>query len=80
MSPRSGKRDAVVQAEEVGIVRVLVLDDDGDVLERGGEVRRELVERRSHVVVERHRITSAISAFCVCSRFSACSHARQRGP
>ena len=70
----------MVEAEQVRIVRILVLDDDGDVLERSGEVGRELVERSANVVVERHRMTSAISAFCVCSRFSACSQARHRGP
>ena len=70
----------MVQPEEIGIVGVLVLDDDGDVLEGCGQVGWQLVERCSHVVVERHLITSAISAFCVCNRFSACSHARQRGP
>ena len=70
----------MVEAEQVRIVRMLVLDDDGDVLERSGEVGRKLVESSANVVVERHLMTSAISAFCVCSRFSACSHARQRGP
>jgi hypothetical protein len=43
-------------------------------------MRRELVERGPYVVIERQRITRAINAFCVCRRFSACSHARQRGP
>ena len=74
------ERHAVVEAEQVGILRVLVLDDDGDVLERRCEIGRELVERGADVVVERHRMTSAINAFCVCRRFSACSQARQRGP
>ena len=36
-----GQRHAVVEAEEIGILRVLVLDDDGDVLERSGDVRRQ---------------------------------------
>ena len=70
----------MVQAEEIRVVGVLVLDDHGDVPERGREVGRELVEGGAHVILERHRITSAMSAFCVCKRFSACSHARQRGP
>ena len=70
----------MVQAEQVGILRILVLDHDSDVLERRCEIGRELVERCANVLVERHRITSAISAFCVCRRFSACSQARQRGP
>jgi hypothetical protein len=47
-------------------------------------LRRELVEGRADVILEghfsRHLMTSAISAFCVCRRFSACSQARQRGP
>src|SRR6476620_786974 len=74
------ERDAVVETKQIGIVRVLVLDDHRDVLESGGEMRRELVERRAHVILEGHLITSAISAFWVCRRFSACSQARQRGP
>jgi hypothetical protein len=38
------QRHAVVEAEEVGIVRVLVLDDDRDVAERAGDLGREVVE------------------------------------
>ena len=75
-----GERNAVVQAEEIGVLGVLGLDDDRHVGEGGGEVRRELVERCANVVVERHRMTSAMSAFCVWSLFSACSQARQRAP
>ncbi len=33
------------EPEEVGIVGILLLDYDGDVLERAGELRRQLVER-----------------------------------
>ena len=76
----------MVEAEEVGILGVLVLDDDGEVSKRFREVRRELVEGGADVVLEgrhvsaRQRMTSAIRAFCVWRRFSACSQARQRGP
>ena len=35
MSPRSGSGHAVVEAEEVRVLGVLVLDDDGDVPQRG---------------------------------------------
>ncbi len=40
------------QAEEIRILRVLVLDDDGDVLELGGDVRRKRVERAAYRLVE----------------------------
>src|SRR5207248_4107850 len=46
---------AVVQPEEVGVVRVLVLDDDGDVLEAAGEVGRQRVERAPDVLLEAHQ-------------------------
>jgi hypothetical protein len=45
---------ALVQAEQVRVVRVLLVDDDGDVLEAAGEVGRERVERPADVVVEVH--------------------------
>ena len=56
-----GERDAVVEAEQVRILWMLVLDDDGDVLERSGEVgakaRREQRERgrRTSPDDERHQ-------------------------
>ena len=40
------------EAEEVRIVRILVLDDNGDVLECCREVRRELVQGGPDVVIE----------------------------
>src|SRR5687767_5934672 len=55
------ERNAVVEAEEVGVVRVLVLDDDRDVLEGRGEVGRQLVERGTNVPLERHGRRLAIS-------------------
>src|SRR5215211_2306422 len=50
--PALWKRDAVVEAEEVGVLGILVLDHDGDVLERPCQLRRQQVERRPHVPVE----------------------------
>src|SRR5262245_10875160 len=41
------------EAEEVGILRVLVLDDHGDVVETAREVGRQRVESTAHVLVER---------------------------
>jgi hypothetical protein len=46
---------ALVETEQVGIVRVLVLDDDGDVLEAAREVGRQRVERAPDVLVEVHQ-------------------------
>ena len=40
------KRLRLEQPEEVGILRVLVLDDDGDVLKRGGELGRSASSAR----------------------------------
>src|SRR5256885_13485756 len=40
---------ALVEAEKVGVVRVLVFDDDGDVLEAARELGRERVERPADV-------------------------------
>ena len=45
----------VVPAEEVRLVRALVLDDDGDVLERDGDLLGEVLERRLNVVFEGHQ-------------------------
>ena len=50
------QRDALVEAEQVGVVRVLVLDHDRDVVERRGKVGRQRVERCLDVVVEGHEI------------------------
>jgi hypothetical protein len=75
-----GQRHALVQPVQVGIVPVLVLHHDGDVLQRCREVRRQRIEGRADVIVEAHRITSAMIAFCVCRRFSAWSHTSERGP
>ena len=44
----------MVEAEEVGILGVLVLDDDSDVLERVCEVRRQLVECGAYLLLEAH--------------------------
>jgi hypothetical protein len=52
--PAFGERYAVIEAEEIGILGVLVLDDDGDVLERPRDVRRELVEGRANLLLEAH--------------------------
>src|ERR687892_1986018 len=62
-----GERYAVVEAEQVRIVGVFVLDDDREVLERPGQVRRKLVEGGPDVILEAkapHVITRAIRAFC----------------
>src|SRR4051812_45007542 len=40
------------QSEEVRLLGVLLLDDDGDILQRGGEIRRQRVERAANVLVE----------------------------
>ena len=61
-----GQRHAVVEAEDVGLLGVLVLDDDGDVPERRGDVGRQRVECRTDVIVEGHR--SPVDASC---RFGA---------
>jgi hypothetical protein len=50
-----GQRDAVVEPEQVGVVGMLVFDDDRDVLERTGEIAREGVERGADVVFERRQ-------------------------
>ena len=49
-----GERYAVVEAEEVGVVGVLVLDDDGEVLQGSCEVGRKLVEGGADVILEAH--------------------------
>jgi hypothetical protein len=54
MTIQSGP-EAVVPTVEVGLLRILVLDDDGDVLEGRDELRRQAVERGSHVLVEVHQ-------------------------
>jgi len=41
------------EAEEIRLVRVLVLDDDGDVLQGGRDPRRQRVERVADVLIER---------------------------
>src|SRR5206468_3391379 len=46
------------EPEQVGVVRILVLDDHGDVLERFGQVRGQLVQRPPHVLLEPHRSRS----------------------
>ena len=57
------ERHAVEQTVEVGVVRVLVLHHDRDVLQAGGELCREAVERLSDDVVEPHyRTVSASTA------------------
>src|SRR5690349_7224499 len=43
------------QPVEVGLLVVLLLDDDGDVLEPGGELRRQRVERPADVLLEAHQ-------------------------
>src|SRR5215210_575228 len=40
------------EAEEVGVGRILLLDDDGDVLERARDLRRQVVERAPDVLLE----------------------------
>ena len=49
-----GQRDAVEEPVEVGLLGVLVLDDDRDVAQGGLEVRRQAVERLADDVVETH--------------------------
>ena len=57
-SPGSGaalcQRDAVEQPVEVGLLGVLVLDDDRDVAQGSLEMRRQAVERLADDVVESH--------------------------
>jgi hypothetical protein len=50
-----GQRDALVQPEQVRVLRVLVLHDDHDVVEPSGELRRERVERVGDVALELRR-------------------------
>src|SRR5581483_8217190 len=50
--PRRQVRRLVEQAVELRLVRVLLLDDDGDVLEPPGELRRQRVQRPAHVLLE----------------------------
>jgi hypothetical protein len=47
--------EAVVPAEQVRLLRMLVLDDDGHVLERSGDLGREVVDRRLDMLFERHQ-------------------------
>src|SRR5882672_5103585 len=42
------------ESEQVGVVRILGLHHDGDVLEGAGEPGRQLVERSPNVLLERH--------------------------
>src|SRR5262245_13233282 len=49
-----GERDAEIEAEEVGIFRVLVLDDDLDIRHRLPEVGGQRRERPLHVLLEGH--------------------------
>src|SRR5579884_916958 len=42
----------LTEPEEVGIVRIHLLDDDGDVAEAARELRRQLVERPADVLLE----------------------------
>src|SRR4051794_19093630 len=44
------------EPEEVGVVRILVLDDHGDVLQGLREVRRQLIEGPPHVLFEPHAL------------------------
>src|SRR5581483_2138201 len=54
--PRGQVLRLVEQAVEIRLLRVLLLDDDGDVLEPARELWRKRVERRPHVLLERgHR-------------------------
>lgn len=46
------RAEAVVPAEEVGLVGVLVLDHHCDILERGRDLLREAVQRRLDVGFE----------------------------
>ena len=82
--PGPGRAQSVVPAEEVGVVRVLVLDDDRDVLQRPRELGRHVFERRPDVrgelVLVHQRTTSASSAFWACRRFSAWSQTADCGP
>ena len=55
LGPALGERDAVVEAEEVGVLPVLVLDDDLHVRHRLAELRGQGLERRADVVFELHR-------------------------
>ena len=43
---------ALPEPEEVGVAGILFLDDDGDVLERPGDARRQRVERPADVLLE----------------------------
>jgi hypothetical protein len=45
----------VVQAEEVGVVRVRVLDDDRDVTKGRGDLRGKRVQGRPNVVFKGHK-------------------------
>src|SRR5437763_3253903 len=47
------------EAEQIGIVRVLLFDDDDDVLECDGELRRQRVERSPDVPLEAHACRAA---------------------
>src|SRR5262245_15386645 len=47
--------DAEIHAEQPGLVGVLLLDDDGDVVEHPGELVGQLVERRLDLILELHQ-------------------------
>jgi len=52
--------DAVVKTEEIRVFGVLVLDDDGDVLERSCQMGRQLIEGGADMVLEgRHPMVDA---------------------
>ena len=50
--PRGQVRRLVEEPVEVRLLRVLFLDDDGDVLQPARKLRREGVERRADVLLE----------------------------
>ena len=50
------------EAEQVRVAGQLLLDDDGDVLERPRKLRRQLVERPPDVLLEGHAVTAAAAS------------------
>src|SRR6476619_8420568 len=63
-----GQRRSFVQAEEIGILGMLVVDDDSNVFERVRELRRQRIERRAHMLLEGHRYVGATQARLLNSR------------
>jgi hypothetical protein len=57
----------VVEAEEVGIVRVLVLDDDRDVAEPAGDLGREVVESGLDQLLKRQLQSGNVTLTTTCA-------------